>query len=203
MKHTGYQAAVFCSLFLFVALFLHATSSQYFESLLVPQVEVAVSAEPRFGTFTDEAGHLSFRYQTFPKGLTVAEDYTTNRARSIVLFKKSDQVAMLSQIENPAPLGALSHITVSIYPNPKNLSIEEWMKSDPRSHFGSRIDDPMVISTKNGDALALRFMDIQEGKSTTFGFEDRIYAVSVNFSGTSDPILAQYDLLLDSLVLTN
>ena len=194
MKPTGYQIAVFASLFAVVGLGLFATSSRYFQSAFLPSV-LEVADTTKVTTLEDRNLGLTFQYLKGPSGLSIRRE--DDASKKIVLYKQADRPAMTAAL-GAAVEGPVT-ISVSVASNPKKLSPKNWISAVTTPEYAKRTSDVKEISIPVGTAASFSWADLYDGETTVVSHKDSMYVVSVTYSHEEDSIRDAYAEVLATL----
>lgn len=98
---------------------------------------------------------------------------------------------------SPVPRETPTGITVNVYHNPDRLPPAEWAPHDLNWAVG---DGNLATTTVQTDAgVMYRWSGLYEGASVIFGHGDFIYVFAVSWESEKDPILADFDSILQSI----
>lgn len=130
----------------------------------------------------------------YPDTYVLTEKEIDRDHYSIVLVRKEDALPR-ENAEGPTAL------TIDFYKNDSDTyTLNTWRDADV-SNF--RLGSGMYASTTiaGTDAISYRWSGLYEGETTAFVHRDQLVAVSVTYLESSDPIRADYYVLLNSLTL--
>lgn len=169
------------------------TVSRYLVSKLDGTGGVSAPASSGLAVFDSAEFGLSFQYPEAKEPVIQNASKAGEEMLSVVLLPKG-YVPPQGGEGPPA-------VAVSKYSNPKNLSIEEWVKTDARSNWQLAAQDGGLGSTSVGgnDALAYRHSGLYETSAVVAAHEGYIYLFTAQWMSAEDPIHAEFEALLRSV----
>ncbi len=133
------------------------------------------------GTYSSEVYDISFSY---PEGY-VLEERTESGAHVITLIHE-DNLPLPEAGEGPTA------ITVQIVPNTANQTTDEWIRSSPLSNFRLSGGTPAEVLVGTESALAFAWDGLYPGTTIAQVRGDTVYAFSVTYLTTEDPIRTHF-----------
>lgn len=162
----------------------------------IPQTPSAESGDG-VSTFNSDAYQFGF---AFPKRYFVnatEQDASTTPHLLVVMLRDTKENRDLISGKITEPREGPTGITVSAYPNPKQLSPFEWAQSDVNWNVS---DKQLATTTVSGrEGAIFRWSGLYEGASVLVSSKEYMYVFAVSWESSDDPILSDFDLVLSSL----
>ncbi|HEY0010346.1 MAG TPA: hypothetical protein VGB97_00330 [Candidatus Paceibacterota bacterium] len=90
-------------------------------------------------------------------------------------------------------------ITLDVYPNPDRLGAEDWVRAD--TNWTVRTSDAAPIGRGSITGVTYSWDGLYSGKTVVVTRESRAYVFSVTWMSPEDPILKEFDRVLESVVI--
>lgn len=160
----------------------------------------APSQEEVAQTYRSTTYGLSFGY---PQGFYLKENLnagTTERPHlALVLVEDTEENRMVLNGETVEPREGPTAITIEVYPNPSNLSPEEWVKEE--TNWTVRTSDLAPARAGGVPATTFSWSGLYEGRSTVATAYGKAYVFSVTWLEPSDPLIGEYVQILKRVEL--
>jgi len=155
-----------------------------------------VHEEPTQATFNSTELGLMFNYPSTYTLKTDERGLTDRMWTTIVLI---DSELLRQAIENDAPEDAPA-ITVQIFSNPEDYTVEEWIKNLPYSYYKLSPDEVLSPTTVGGDqALSYRHSGLYENNATVAAHGGKMYMFSVGWLTPQDEQIHDFEHLLETV----
>jgi hypothetical protein len=116
--------------------------------------------------------------------------------QDFVLVAEADKI---SADQNGASEGPVS-IGVSVFPNPDQKKLEEWVRTSKHSNFDISADGQLSPSSIGGQpALAYRYSGLYETDAVAVSWQDQIFILSVGWITADDSIRSDFENLLKTV----
>ena len=91
-------------------------------------------------------------------------------------------------------------ISVSVFANPKGLSLEEFVKSDARGNYRLSADGTLTKAFVGSEpSLAYRYSGLYENDAVAVARNNKIFIFSVGWAQLNDPIRQDFSKLLTTV----
>jgi hypothetical protein len=132
---------------------------------------------------------VSFPY---PDAYLVVEGERGTQARPhyAIVLTHEDDISIPVGGEGPPT------ITIDIYPNQTNTTLEEWVTTTPESNFALGNQKLLPTTVGEHDARTYRWSGLYEGVTTALLVENVIVAISVTYLTPDDTIITDYQNIL-------
>lgn len=152
-------------------------------------------------TFEDKLYHsaqygMSFSY---PDGYQLFErdEQTPERTmHSVILI--SDEYVNLESMEGPPA------ITVTVFENMENTSLEDWIKGNSFSNYKLSSQETLTpVSVAGEPALSYEYSGLYETDAVALLHDGRVYLFTAGWLGMTDQIRQDFKQILDSVIFVS
>lgn len=178
-----------------VTLALAAAAYLFFTGSVMAPAPAPATAQ----VYTSEEQGISFLY---PEGYYLMERSVGSDTRpqtALVLVEDTEENRAVLDGTATTPREGPTAITVDIYPNPEQLSSSAWIEND--TNWTIRTSDMTPTTVGGKEAVSYTWSGLYEGRSTVVTEGDRAYVFSVTWMTPEDPLLTDYEELLQNVQL--
>ncbi|MDB5238169.1 MAG: hypothetical protein JWM46_439 [Candidatus Kaiserbacteria bacterium] len=152
-------------------------------------------------TYTSSTYGITFNY---PSNYTLSQkDVKTDASNKVsahhAITLVSNSAKAVNNGEGPTA------ITIDIYPNPKKLLVQDWIKNTDASNYKLAVDpkmqDALVGNMGGTNAYAYTWSGLYNGNSFVFTHKNNIVMASVTYLTTKDVILNDFIQIMSTLRL--
>lgn len=161
-------------------------------------------ADPKVETarYVDESLPLSFEYPTGEEGYVVLEQDSNGSepdlVKRIVILQKADYQSVLGgeREGGEGPAG----ITIQIYRNPANRTLNEWIESNPgASNFPLIQGEITNTSVDNNLALSYEADGLYASRNVVFAEGENIYHISGGYLDRESSLYRDFEKIINSI----
>lgn len=163
-------------------------------------VPVRIEEAPEGQKYENGAYGISFEYGS-GYFLKERDAGTAERPQlAIILVEDTQENREVLEGRAPEPRDGPTAISIDVYPNPDRLTAEDWVRAD--MNWTVRTSEAAPIGRGSIAGVTYSWSGLYEGKTVIVTEGTLAYVFSVTWLAPTDPILAQFDALLSSVVLT-
>ncbi|HEX8591543.1 MAG TPA: hypothetical protein VF696_02240 [Candidatus Paceibacterota bacterium] len=157
-------------------------------------------AKPQANSYASPDHGLSFSYSP---GYFLSERKAGEGARpelSVVLVEDTAENREVLEGRSSAPRDGPTSITVEVYPNPDRLAAEDWVRAS--TNWTVRTSDAAPFGSGSITGVKYSWDGLYAGKSYVVTEGSHAYVFSVTWMAQEDAMLAEFDRLLETVIIT-
>lgn len=149
-------------------------------------------------TYSSDSYGITFNY---PSNYTLAQKDVKTDASNKVLAHHAITLTLASA-QVPTNGEGPTAITIDIYPNTKNVLVQDWIKNTDASNYKLAVDPKLQEALIAGtNAYAYTWSGLYNGNSYVFAHKKNIIMASVTYMTTKDAILNDFTQIMSTLKL--
>ncbi len=137
-------------------------------------------------------------YESAELGITFryADGFDVQKQQNALILLPKDYAA--PQNGEGAPT-----ITLAMYDNPQQLTLEQWVRTDTRSNFQLSANQVLEFGSFNGEpSIEYKHSGLYENDAIVVGHNGTIYVFSVSWKTPQDALRAHFQDLLSTIEFT-
>lgn len=173
----------------------------------IPRTHVIASVTPErtLDSYSNTELGISFQYHGGDNGFVLtnmpSKDEHAYLERELSLMTKEDSKVILSE---HAPFEGPPMITVSIFKNPNNLSLNAWAESNKSySNYGMKDGEPATLTISNANAIRYKSDGLYQADNVVIGNAGLIYLVSCAYVDELSSMHKDFLELLGSIEISD